>query len=114
MENAKVFESMKHRDPPRHDREDPSLEVALKILRYLEQNPDAADTFEGILSWWLPKQSIIEQERLVQRALDLLVTRKLLLTKSLSDTRKLYRLNKERITDIQQLIDTRNRIPKGN
>ena len=99
------FECMKHRDPRRPDSEDPSLEVALKILRYLEQNPDAADTFEGILDWWLPKQSIMEQEGRVQQALDLLVTRRLLLTKRLSGARKLYRLNKDRITDIRRLID---------
>lgn len=25
------------------------------ILRYLQSNPDAADSLEGVMNWWLPK-----------------------------------------------------------
>jgi len=97
-------ECMNQSDPRRPDSEDPNLEVSLKILRYLEKNPNAADTVDGILEWWLPKQSIAEQEEVVQRALDLLVQRKLLLTTQLSDARKHYRLNKESMHEIRELI----------
>lgn len=29
-------------------------EIAEAILRYLHSHPDAADTAEGIATWWLP------------------------------------------------------------
>lgn len=25
------------------------------LLRYLQSNPDAADSLEGVMNWWLPK-----------------------------------------------------------
>jgi hypothetical protein len=103
-----LSECMKQSDPRRPESEDPSLEVSLKILRYLEKNPNAADTVDGVLEWWLPKQSIVEQEAVVRRALDLLVQRKLLLTKQLSDSRTHYRLNKDCMEEIRQLIDEMN------
>ena len=108
-----LCECMKQSDSRRHDAEDLTLEVSLKILDYLEQNPNAADTLDGILEWWLPKQSIIEQERVVQSALDLLVQRKLLLTKELTDARKHYRLNKKCMKEIRQMIDKTRRPRKG-
>jgi hypothetical protein len=33
-------------------------EVSHYILDYLSDNPDAGDTFEGIVEWWLLTQSI--------------------------------------------------------
>jgi hypothetical protein len=83
---------------------DSTSEVSLKILRYLEQNPNAADTLDGILEWWLPRQSLYEQEKAVEQALDSLVERKLLLTKQSTDMRKHYRLNTECIQEIRRII----------
>ena len=99
-----LSECMKQSDPRRPDSEDPSLEVSLKILRYLDKNPNAADTVDGVLEWWLPKQSMVEQEAVVRRALEQQVQRKLLLTKRLSDSRTHYRLNKDYIEEIRRLI----------
>lgn len=79
-------------------------EVALKILRYLDQNPNAADTVEGILEWWLPKQSIYEEEKVVERALDEMIERNLILTIRSSDARKHYRLNSDCIQEIRRMI----------
>ena len=78
--------------------------VAMKILRYLDQNPMAADTFEGILEWWLPKQSIYEEEKLVEQALDEMVARNLILTIRSSDARKHYRLNTDCIQEIRRIL----------
>lgn len=93
---------------PRHSdggkQHDSTSEVALKILRYLDQNPNAADTVEGILEWWLPKQSIYEEEKVVKRALDEMVKRNLILTTRSSDARKHYRLNSDCIRDIRRMI----------
>jgi len=83
---------------------DSSWHVALKILRYLEERPNAADTVEGIVEWWVPKQSIYEEAKVVQRALDDMVNRKWLLTNESSDARKHYRLNTDRIDEIRSII----------
>jgi hypothetical protein len=99
----KVSSDMNQSDS--RDREsDSSWNVALKILRYLEQRPDAADTVEGIVEWWVPKQSIYEEAKVVQRALDDMVNREWLLTNESSDARKHYRLNTDRIEEIRSII----------
>ena len=99
-----VTGDMKPRDSRRRRESDSTLEVSLKILRYLEQNASAADTLDGILEWWLPKQSIYEQEEIVQRALDLLVKRGLLLSKESPDARKHYRLNPDCVEEIRRIV----------
>jgi len=45
-----------------------SAVVAELIARYLDLNPHAADTAEGIARWWLAETSVTT--RVVQRALD--------------------------------------------
>lgn len=68
-------------------------EVALKILRYLQEHPRAADTANGILEWWLLKQSISEAESVVEKALKMLVDKNLILSTTAVDGRKHYCLN---------------------
>jgi len=82
-----------------------SWKVSLKILRYLEQHPNAADTLEGIVDWWVPKQSIYEEERAVQQALDEMVKQNLILTTESSGARKYYRLNTDCLDEIRQIIE---------
>ena len=95
---------MKRSDAGGRRKQDPTWAVALKILRYLDQNPNAADTIEGILEWWLPKQSIFEEEKVVERALDEMVKRNLILTIRSSDPRQHYRLNTDCIQEIRRMI----------
>jgi hypothetical protein len=47
--------------------------VAREILRYLQRFPNAAETLEGIASWWVPRQRIYEAREVVERAVKLLV-----------------------------------------
>ena len=47
--------------------------VAREILSYLERNPDAGDTLEGVARWWLLQQRIHTAVEEVQRGLDQLV-----------------------------------------
>ena len=81
----------------------------MKILRYLDQNPNAADTVEGILEWWLPNQSIYEEEKVVKRTLDEVVKQNLILATPSSDARRHYRLNTERIQEIRRMIKESDR-----
>jgi hypothetical protein len=57
--------------PDASDRTLPSAE----ILRYLRAHPQAADTVDGIVMWWLPRQRYEEAVDRVQHALDDLVAR---------------------------------------
>lgn len=44
-------------DPPHSDADDPAVQaVADLIARYLEQNPGACDSEQGIATWWLGEQ----------------------------------------------------------
>ena len=46
-----------------------------EILRYLRTHPQAADTVDGIVMWWLPRQRYEEAVDRVQHAVDDLVAR---------------------------------------
>lgn len=58
--------------------EDGSREnVAQALLRYLQSHPDAADTLEGVVKWWLPRQRYLDARERVEAALELLVQREM-------------------------------------
>ncbi len=73
--------------------------VAKKILRYLNENPNAADTVDGILEWWLLKQSMVEERQVVERALRALVASDLIRTVHSADSRTHYQLNVDRLEE---------------
>ncbi len=83
--------------------------VAIQILRYLNEHPDAADTAGGILEWWLLKQSISESEDTVKQALDMLVDRKLINFVTSADGRKHYYFNTDQTAEARKLIKRRAR-----
>jgi hypothetical protein len=47
--------------------------VAQQIRDYLENHPNAADSLEGVVGWWLTRQRYEESKEDVQEALDHLV-----------------------------------------
>jgi len=56
--------------------DEPSLvQLSNEILHYLWAYPQASDTVEGIVKWWLPQQRHKEALNRVQVALDKLVAR---------------------------------------
>ncbi len=47
--------------------------LAQRILSYLEKNPDAGDTLEGIATWWLDQERIsriVDEVAMVLKALE--------------------------------------------
>ncbi len=60
------------------------------ILGYLRAHPQAADTVDGIVGWWLPRQRHDEAVDRVQDALDKLVASGLLEKITLVDGTVLY------------------------
>lgn len=51
--------------------------VAREILAYLNKRPQACDTLDGILQWWLPRIRLEEATETVEQALVLLERRHL-------------------------------------
>ncbi len=49
------------------------LAMAQEISHYLESHPEAADTLEGVVSWWLARQRYEYSYRMVRQALDHLI-----------------------------------------
>lgn len=60
------------------------------ILRYLREHPGAADSLEGIASWWLPQSGHSASHEAVQEALDLLAASRRIARIELADGRVLY------------------------
>lgn len=65
-------------------------EVAGQILRYLEANPEASDTLEGVARWWVMKQQMTESVVVVQGALELLKDKGLVAVRRNADGGLLY------------------------
>ena len=48
-------------------------QLADAIRQYLSKHPDAADTLEGVVNWWLLRQRYENAMAMVNQALELLV-----------------------------------------
>jgi len=70
------------------------------ILHYLTAHPDAKDTIQGILRWWLPKDEEAWNKAEVQEALDTLVARGWVTQRRTSPSRTLYGLNQKQLEEI--------------
>jgi hypothetical protein len=80
-------------------------ETAHEILAYLAAHPEAQDTLEGIVQWWLLEQKIKRETARVKEALAELVTQKLVLECPGSDSRNHYRLNRRKMKKIRAILE---------
>lgn len=71
--------------------EDEIAALAAQIQHYLEAYPAAADTLDGIVSWWLPYQRDRQTAENVERALDALAAAGVVEKLKRSDGRVIYR-----------------------
>jgi hypothetical protein len=69
-------------------------EVEDAVLSYLAKHPNAADTLDGIVSWWLPQQRYETERQRIEKALSHLVERGQLRCDSLPGGAVLYALNR--------------------
>ena len=83
------------------DRDKLSL-VADRILLYLLRNPEAQDTLDGIVDWWLFQQTLRDETTVVEKALSVLVGQGLLTAKSGMDSRLRYKLSPGKSDDIRK------------
>ena len=64
------------------------------ILGYLVEHPEAGDTLEGIVEWWLLHQKIRFETRTVSQAVAELVAQELIVEQKGPDARTVYRANR--------------------
>ncbi|HWP43514.1 MAG TPA: hypothetical protein VNO14_09790 [Blastocatellia bacterium] len=79
-------------------------DIAKEILAYLASHPDAQDTMEGIVEWWLLEQEIRRSTALVNAALAELVSQGLVLERLGRDGRTHYRINRKKAARIRALL----------
>lgn len=74
------------------------------VLSYLVKNPDAQDTLEGIVEWWLLERKIESRTAKVKEVLAELVAKGLILERRGSDSRLRYLINTDRQDEIRALL----------
>jgi hypothetical protein len=80
-------------------------QIASAILRYLDANPHAEDTIEGIVQWWVRKDWVQQKVEEVERAIGLLKSRGFILEEpSAGIGGSLYRLNPECRETVRKLL----------
>ena len=80
-------------------------EITRLILTYLVDHPDAKDTVEGILTFWV-KQHDVQAKEQVEMALDELVNHEWLIKRELTSDKKFYGINKQVLGDITSFLQT--------
>jgi hypothetical protein len=89
-------------------------EVAREILAYLADHPDAQDTLEGIIHWWLLERQIKYQMALVKEAVQELVDRGLLLENRIQGSKPGYRINAEKQDEIRKFFRKADGLARGH
>jgi hypothetical protein len=79
-------------------------QICSDILTYVAEHPDAGDTVEGIVQWWLLQQRIKHRESQVKDALAKLVAKGLMLERQGRDGRIRYRINRQKQKEIGAII----------
>jgi len=79
-------------------------QIARELLAYLTDHPDAQDTLEGILQWWLLERKIKYEIEIVKETLTELRDKGLLLEHESKDSQIHYRLNRDKLSEIQSLL----------
>lgn len=76
-------------------------ETAYKILAYLCEHRDAGDNIGGISEWWLMEQRIKSEIATVEKALEILEEKGLVIKSPTG----VYRINQAKIGEIQDLLN---------
>lgn len=79
-------------------------EISRDLLSYLVDNPDAQDTLEGIVEWWLLQMKLESRTIKVKEALADLVAKGLILERTGSDSRLRYMINDGKQDEIRALL----------
>ncbi len=83
-------------------------EIAREILAYLRDHPDAEDTLEGIVQWWILERKIKYQKVLVQKAIDNLTKSNLVIEQKKKNIGCCYRINRSKNNEITTFLKKQN------
>jgi hypothetical protein len=83
---------------------DESKRLACQILRYLGENPNAQDSLEGIIQWWLTAHLAKTRIGTVKEVLEDLVLSDLILERQGKDAQTYYRINMRRLEEIYAFL----------
>ena len=75
-----------------------------EILQYLIDHPNAQDTLQGIVTWWLLERTIKHRTALVKEVLNKLVADGLIIAQQGSDSQTHYKINRRRRKKIVSLL----------
>jgi Fe2+ or Zn2+ uptake regulation protein len=70
-------------------------QVVAAIKAHFSAHPNAADTVDGIASWWLPESAQGASHALVERALQTLVVEGLVKSRRIANGTVVYSLNRD-------------------
>jgi hypothetical protein len=79
--------------------------IIQEILAYLLDHPDAQDSLEGVVEWWLREQAIRHRIGLVKAALKQLVKNNFVIEKEIESHFPVYRLNPEKVREARAFIE---------
>jgi hypothetical protein len=79
-------------------------QISRAILAYLADHPNAQDTIEGVIEWWMLEQNLKRQTAHVKESLAELVSQRLLLERRGRDKRLRYRLNRRKSREIAAIL----------
>ena len=82
--------------------------VAWLVLGYLCSHPEAMDTADGVEKWWLSAEGIETDAEAVRAALGYLVERRWLISIAGYSGSRIYGLNQERKTTLQQFLQSQS------
>jgi hypothetical protein len=94
------------RDANSHGVENQNRPLADEVLDYLVQHPQARDTMEGIVEWWLLEQRIRSAIAEVEAALRDLVSRDFVIARECQDGHTYYGLNRAKEREIRRHLRT--------
>ncbi len=78
------------------------MAAAREILSYLVEHPEAKDTVEGIMKWWLSKADTEREKGEVQEAIDFLISKGWMAEREI--TPKVYGVERERLREIKEFL----------
>jgi hypothetical protein len=85
------------------------IQIGNEILAYLVEHPEAQDTLEGIVEWWLLEREIKFQTARVKEALSELVSKGWILEHKGLNSQTHYRINQSKYKEIQELFKQKDR-----